>query len=103
MIYKESMALGTQSAAFRQFSLVHIVIMLSPYSFGPGLLRRGVAFEAGRPLIVVLSFIPAIGQLVLLWLAWTTTGAFFTLHTILFLAWLALGILIGNVAIIVRR
>jgi hypothetical protein len=53
---------------------------------GVAIYLYGVNLTAeGGPLIVALSYILAIGQLVLLWSAWTITGEFFNLYAILFL------------------
>lgn len=51
----------------------------------------------GSAAIVLLSFVPLVGQVYLIWSIWGATGTFFSTYTIAILSWIALGVLLGNV------
>jgi hypothetical protein len=45
---------------------------------------------------VLISFVPLIGQVYLVWLFWSITGVFFSWYTISIFIWLAFGVLLGT-------
>jgi hypothetical protein len=62
-----------------------------------------LAGEFGSTALLLVSFVPVIGQGFLIWSMWSVTGAFFNSYTIALLSWFALVILLGNLVRIFQR
>jgi hypothetical protein len=72
--------------------IVWLLLAVGIYLYGLYL-----AGESGTIALLLIAFVPLVGQAFLIWLVWSATGVFFNYYVIALLSWIALGVLLGNV------